>query len=154
MDSEIQSEDNSMPLEEEIQIQKPKEKKPRKPLTEKQKEILNNGRLLLKQNKEKQKIETEQYKEKLVLKKAEMIKNRKANIKIKLALPPDINSDPEEEEEEKIIIKKKPKKKVVYVEESSDEEPVVLKKIRKPKDVIPPPPPETPVALPKKIIFF
>jgi hypothetical protein len=153
MDSEIQSYDNNIPLEEEeIQIQKPKEKKPRKPLTEKQKEILNNGRLLLKQNKEKQKIETEQYKEKLVLKKAEMIKNRKANIKIKLALPPDMNS--ESEEEEKIVIKKKPKKKVVYVEESSDEEPVVLKKIKKPKDVIPPPPPETPVVLHKKLIFF
>ena len=151
MDSETDNE-NSMPLEEEeIQIQKPKEKKPRKPLTEKQKEILNNGRLLLKQNKERQKIETEQYKEKLVLKKAELIKNRKANIKIKLAIPTDINSDPEQEEEEKIIIKKKPKKKVVYIEESSDDEPVVLKKIKKPKDVAPP---ESPIAMQKKLIFF
>ena len=154
MDATTENENDTAEIMQDEGIQKVKEKKPRKPLTDKQKEILNNGRLLMLENKQKAKREAEEYREKLVLKKAELIKNGKTNIKKKLGLPLDIDSDPEEEEEEKIIIKKKPKKKVVYVEESSDEEPVVLKKIRKPKDVVPPPPPETPVALPKKLIFF
>ena len=153
MDATTENENDTAEIMQDEGIQKVKEKKPRKPLTDKQKEILNNGRLLMLENKQKAKREAEEYREKLVLKKAELIKNGKKNIKNKLGLPLDIDSDPEEEEEEKIIIKKKPKKKVVYVEESSDEEPVVLKKIKKPRDVIPSQP-QTPVATPKKLIFF
>ena len=112
--------------------------KPKKKLTEKQKEIgranLAKGRAILAEKKKKEKEEAQKRTDELIVKKAERLVKQKANKDEKLKRV--IGEIPEEVDEiEERIIKKPKKKKIIYREESDSEEEVIVKP--KPKRVAP-----------------
>ena len=71
--------------------------KPKKQLSEKQKETLARGRENLKKKKEEQLKETQKYKDEMILLKAEQLKNHKKEIKKSVGLPPESDEEYEEE---------------------------------------------------------
>jgi hypothetical protein len=122
--------------------------KPKKQLSEAQKATLAKGRANLKAKKEQQLKETAEYKDNMVLLRAEQLKLHKKNIKKSVGLP-----EVSDEDDEELVVKieprkRKPKKKVVYISESeSEEEEIIYKKTRRKagNDNTPPPaPPNTP----------
>lgn len=128
--------ENEMDLEEpsmEFEIERPK--KPKKVLTEKQKEQgrlnLAKGRAALAEKKRKEKEEQTKKADEMILKKAEKLKKQQVNKEKQLkTIIGDVDSDIDEIEER--VVKKPKKKKIIYREESDSEEEVIIKK-RKPK---------------------
>lgn len=117
--------------------------KPKKKVTEKQKEIgkqnLAKGRAILAEKKRLQKEEAQRVTDELIVKKAERLVKQKANKEkqIKQVLGDDIDDVDEVEER---IIKKPKKKKIIYREESDSEEEVIVKR----------PPPKQPIPEPRQ----
>ena len=110
--------------------------KPKRTLTEKQKETLAKGRANLKAKKEQQLKDTQAYKDQMVILRAEQLKQHKKVLKKQVGLPP--VSDNEDEEVE-VVYKapKQKKKKIVYIEsESESEEEVVYKKTPKKRKIV------------------
>ena len=141
---ETKKEEVKEEVEEEVKEEKPKPKrlnkngKPRKPLTEKQKETLAKGRLASHARRQKREAEeAEIVKHNEVVSKlnnSKYNKNQKTKQHIEKAVKKIVAEQEEQEQEEEIVIKKKkPKKKVVIVEESSEseEEQIVYKKRKK-----------------------
>jgi len=121
--------------EEKVILQKPK-----KNLTEKQKEIgrqnLAKGRETLAIKRKQQKEENQKIADDMIVKKAEKLVKTKANQDKKLKAV--IGEIDDVEVEERVIIKPK-KKKIIYREQSDSEEEVI---IRKPKNKEPKEPKE------------
>lgn len=115
--------------------------KKKKTLSEAQKATLERGRANLKAKKEQQLKVTEEYKESLILLKAEQLKQQKKNMKKSVGLP--AVSDDEEEVIEVKPKKKKPRK-LIYVSESESEEEEVVYKSKPKSNKVPPTPPNTP----------
>jgi len=103
--------------------------KPKKILTEKQKEIgrsnLAKGRETLAAKRKQQKEEQQKIADEMIVKKAEQLVKTKANQDKKLKSV--IGEIDDVEVEERVIIKPK-KKKIIYREESDSEEEVIIKK--------------------------
>ena len=103
--------------------------KPKKNLTEKQKEIgrsnLAKGRETLAAKRKQQKEEQQKVADEMIILKAEKLVKTKANQDKKLKSV--IGEIDDVEVEERVIIKPK-KKKIIYREESDSEEEVIIKK--------------------------
>jgi hypothetical protein len=150
--------------EEPIILEKPKtkEKKPRPPLTEAQKEQgranLAKGRAIRDENRVKRLEENKKIAEEIVEKKVEKVIKSKQKKEKEIKKLINYDSDDNTEIEEHITVKKKPKKKkIVYREEEesdSEEEVVVIKKKKKTLETPPPPTPPTNPYIPLYKINF
>lgn len=102
------------------------EPKPKRKISEKQKEILAQGRANLKAKKEQQLAETAKLKDEAILKRAEQIKKHKDNIYKQIG----VNIDEDSPEEPRYAPKKPAGKIVKYYEYEDDEAPKPRKKKR------------------------
>ena len=142
VEEKVLPEDNVLPEENEP-LQKPKKK-----LTEKQKEIgranLAKGREALATKRKQQKEEQQKKADEMIVKKAEKLVKTKANQDKKLkSVIGDVPDEADVEIEERII-KKPKKKKIIYREESDSEEEVIIKPAKSKKPVQQVPISETP----------
>jgi len=118
--------------------------KPKKKLTEKQKEVgranLAKGRAALAEKKKKEKEEAQKLADELIIKKAEKLTKQKANKEKQIkSIIGEVEDEPDVEER---IIKKPKRKKIIYREESDSEEEVIIKPKPKAKRELPPHEPE------------
>ena len=109
---------------------------------------LVKGREKLKEKKQKQLQDAQEYLEKMSLLKTKQIIDRKQKIKKKFGIDEDIDSDIDDDVIVRKILKPK-KKKVVYIEKSdSEEEETIIKRKPKPKII------ETDILSGKTIAFI